>query len=433
MDDWLLRLQHEAGGRGALAVAFSGGLDSTVLLHALAAIPALRARGLRALHVDHGLHPDSRSWALQCRALCESWRLPFDSLATEVRADGRGLEAAAREARYAALLAAMRPEETLVLAQHRDDQAETVLLRLLRGAGSAGLAAMRPLAARGDRPLWRPLLAVPRRALQAYAEAHRLAWIDDPANADPAHLRNHLRHAVLPLLRERWPQADAALAASAALLAEDAALVDELAATALAGARGADPRTLSIPALQALSAPLQRHVLRRWVAAAGLPSPPASILQRVLPEVVEAAGDRLPRLRWAGARITRYRDLLHCATDREPAASGWQQQWDGSAALLLPAGYGRLQFEPAPLVLEPMQVRPRRGGERIRLPGRRSGPLKQVLQALAIPPWERERLPLLLAADGELLAAGDLAISARLDALLERHASSLRWWPDAHD
>jgi tRNA(Ile)-lysidine synthase len=186
--------------------------------------------------------------------------------------------------------------------------------------------------------------------------------------------------------------------------------------------------------LQALASPLQRHVVRRWLSDCGLPSPPASVLTRIAPELIAAAADREPRLQWAGAELTRYRDLLHCSRHAERSPSAWQCNWDGSRPLDLPYGSGRLYLSPAAMPLPPMQVRPRRGGDRPPLPPPPHGSaLKKVLQALAIPPWERRRLPLLFAADGELLAAGDLVLSARLLALLDEHASTLRWQPGDDD
>ncbi|HRA38902.1 MAG TPA: tRNA lysidine(34) synthetase TilS, partial [Pseudomonadota bacterium] len=192
---------------GGLLLALSGGPDSSALLHALAAEPLARARGLRALHVDHALHPASAEWARHAQATCTDAGIALQVVPVDVRARGTGLEAAAREARYAALRAAQREGELVLTAHHADDQAETLLWRLLRGAGPQGLAAMRPLRRFGRGWLARPWLALPRAAICAYLDRHAIAWIDDPANADPRHDRSFLRHAVLPLLQSRWPQA----------------------------------------------------------------------------------------------------------------------------------------------------------------------------------------------------------------------------------
>ncbi|WP_147674782.1 tRNA lysidine(34) synthetase TilS, partial [Vulcaniibacterium tengchongense] len=246
----------ELPATGALVVGFSGGLDSTVLLHWLAADPALRARGLRALHVNHALHPAADAWQRHCVAVCERLQVPLRSVRVEVqRGAGSGLEAAAREARHAAFAAELAAGEVLVLAHHRADQAETFLLRALRASGPDGLAAMRPWRRYGAGWLWRPLLGCGRDALLAHARAHGLGWIDDPGNADPAFDRNFLRARVLPLLRERWPHADAALARAAALCGEAQALLEDGDAEALALAASADPHCLRVGPLRALPAP----------------------------------------------------------------------------------------------------------------------------------------------------------------------------------
>lgn len=411
----------------ALAVAFSGGLDSSVLLDALAGLPGARERGLRALHVDHGLHPDSSAWAAHCAAFCARRDVPLRVLACKVAADsGRGVEAAAREARYAALGEALRPGEWLATAQHQDDQAETLLLRLLRASGTQALAAMRPLRPLGQGSLWRPLLAQPRAALRAYAAAGRIEWIEDPANSNPDHDRSWLRSEIMARLRERWPHAGAALAGSAALLADDARLLDAAAAHALAGVRGLDPTMLRISALLRLDPALRRHVLRRWLRERGADPLPARLHDRLDRELFAAACDAEPELRWARTSLQRYRDLLHLQVDASPEPAGWSFSWDGGEPLALPTG-DRLRFQPA-WAAHAMAVTDRRGGERIRLPGRsHHHRLKQALQALGVPGWERRRLPLLWHADGELLAAGDLLISARLDEQLRQAGAGLVW------
>ncbi len=429
-DDWQSAL--EAGlrsGTAPLAVGYSGGLDSTVLLHRLAASPQAQRRGLRALHVDHGLQPASADWPQHCAAACAALDLPFEARQVEVERRG-SVEANARRARYAALAAMLHPGETLVLAQHRNDQAETVLLQLLRGAGIGALGAMRRERMLGANPVWRPLLDVARGELERYATQHALSYIDDPSNADLRLSRNAIRHRVLPLLREHWPQAEASLAASARLLAEDAELIDGLAERALLDCHHLDPSLLRIEPLQALPAALQRHVLRRWIEQAGLSPPPPTVLARVAGELIAARADATPSLHWRGGRLRRYRELLHCTAPASPPAAFKPIRWDGSDDCELPPPFGRLQLLPAPHPLLPMRVATRIGGETIALPGRPRRPLRHVLQELGIPPWERERLPLLFAADdGELLGAGDLVLGRRLLDLLDAAERTLRWWP----
>ncbi|MGA9421862.1 MAG: tRNA lysidine(34) synthetase TilS, partial [Rhodanobacteraceae bacterium] len=193
-----------------LLAAFSGGLDSSVLLHAFARSAGARKRGLRAVHVDHRLHGESTSWARHCRGFADALGVELIVCATDVKREpGLGLEANARRARYAEIESVLAPGEILALAHHRDDQAETVLLKLLRGAGPEGLAGMRAWRRFGAGFAWRPLLDLPRAALLAYARQHALVWIDDPSNADTRIGRNFLRHALLPELAQRWPHSAA--------------------------------------------------------------------------------------------------------------------------------------------------------------------------------------------------------------------------------
>src|SRR5690606_34796517 len=206
---------------GALVVGFSGGLDSSALLHALAGEPVARARGLRAVHIHHGLQPGADEWATHCARQAADLDVPLKVIRVQVPLDaGLGPEGAAREARYAALLSALDPGDVLVTAHHQGDEAATFRLRALRASGPEGLGAMRPLRRFGAGWHWRPLLEVPRQRLLGYGRAHGLAWIEDPSNASAEADRNFLRLQLLPLLRQRWPHADAALARSAALSAQ---------------------------------------------------------------------------------------------------------------------------------------------------------------------------------------------------------------------
>jgi tRNA(Ile)-lysidine synthase len=422
-----------ADGAGRpLLVGLSGGLDSTVLLHLLATSGAARAQGLRALHVHHGLHPDADSWATSCQRLCDALRIELTVARVQVPRDGgQGLEAAARHARYVAFDAAMHDGDVLALAHHRDDQAETFLLRALRASGPDGLAAMRAWRHFGRGWLWRPLLGVSRDELLRHAQEHALQWIDDASNADTAFDRNFLRHHVLPLLRERWPTADASLARSAALCAQAVSLLDEEDASALAGARGAGGYRLDVPPLLRLDKARRARVLRRWIAGLGLPPLPAQAIARIESELLGAASDAQPQVEWSDAWIRRWHSALHAGRRLAPWPDAWGVEWDGSRPLRLPDG-GSLRLHGAHAFDQPLQVRARQGGERITLPGRvHSHSLKHVLQACEAPPWERARLPLLFAADGALLAAGDRILSATMAAWL--HARDARLQHDPGD
>lgn len=423
-----IRLPATPVSHAGLLVGFSGGLDSTVLLHLLAEDESVRRIGLRAIHVHHGMQPEADAWAGHCRAACAALGVALEVVRVHVDPASRlGPEGAARQARHAAFAAALGEGELLALAHHRDDQAETFLLRALRGSGAEGLAGMRPCRPFHRGHLWRPLLDTPRAALLDHATARGLRWIEDPSNADDRFDRNFLRNRVLPLLRERWPHADAALAQSARhceqasdlLLAHD----DRL----LAQVREGPASTLSCTRLRALEPAQQARVLRLWARELGLPPLPESGLHRVLADVVGGAPDRQPHYAWHGARLIRWRDRLYAQSSPSALPADWSFDWDGAAALPLPDG-GRLVLEGMDRFDAPVRVSPRRGGERIRLPGRaHSTSLKHLLQGADIPPWERGRLPLLFTSDGTLLAAGDSLISDRLQRRFAEISARLVW------
>jgi tRNA(Ile)-lysidine synthase len=415
-----------APGDGPVTIAFSGGMDSTVLLHLAAADPALRARGLQALHVDHGLHPDSVRWAEACARTCAQLGVAFAVRRVQVRDAGDGLEAAAREARHAVFAERLDHVGLVALAHHLDDQAETLLLRLMRGSGD-GLGAMRALRPLARGWLWRPLLDVPQAALLEHARQHGLHWTEDPSNASPHHDRNFLRHAVLPTLQARWPHAAASLVRSASHLATQQALLAGEDARRLAQVQGLDPATLSVPALLAQPVAWRARLLRAWIAALGLPPLPGDAPDTIGRELLAAREDAQAVFAWSGAALHRWRDLLHAGPASPPLPGDWQATWTGTPALELPTG-DTLALEPARPFATPLLASARRGGERITLPGRRHrSELKHVLQDLGVPPWERARLPLLTHPDGTVLAAGDLALSASLQAWLDDTGTRLRW------
>ncbi|HSD17856.1 MAG TPA: tRNA lysidine(34) synthetase TilS [Thermomonas sp.] len=411
---------------GACLVGFSGGLDSTVLLHLLASDAVARRAGLRAIHVHHGLHADADHWADHCQRSCDALGVSLAIVRVDVdRASGLGLEGAARDARHRAFAEALGDDEILVLAHHRDDQAETFLLRALRGSGVDGLAAMRPWRAHANGWLWRPLLDLPRESLLAHAREHDLHWLDDPANADLGFDRNFLRNQVLPLLRERWPQASASLARSAALGAQAMDLL-ELEDTSTLLLAMVDDSTLKLAALQDIPPERRARVLRRWIGGLGLPALPGHAIERI-ETLLLADGDAGGCFEWAGARIERWRDVLHAQRIREPLPPAWSETWDGAAPLALPTG-GTLTLAGVAGFDRPVRVHARQGGERIVLPRRaHSHALKHVLQDHGMPPWQRIRLPLLSSFDGELLAAGDAILSASLADWLAARDARLHW------
>ncbi|HRE54378.1 MAG TPA: tRNA lysidine(34) synthetase TilS [Candidatus Competibacter sp.] len=408
-----------------LIVGYSGGLDSHVLLHLLARHRDLWPdRSLKAIYVDHGLQAASAGWSRHCARVCQALQVPFQVLRVDASPDaGESPEAAARRARYGALAAELEADAALLTAHHQDDQAETLLLQLLRGAGPRGLAAMPASARLGSGWLLRPLLEVGRAELSAYARAHHLQWIEDQSNADPAFDRNYLRHLIMPLLDERWPAAARNLARSARLCAETIDWLDAEAEADLAQAATARADALSIPALRALREIRQRNLVRYWLRQLGLPVPDHRHLQHILHDHLTSGRDRRPCVRWPGGEIRRFRDRLHAMPPLSPHDASsvltWRPEPQGWPPLDLPA-LGQLRMQQTigaglradRLGDRPLTVRFRTGGERFQPAGRRHGQeLKKLLLEAGIPPWERDRLPLLYEG-GSLLAVVGLGIAA---------------------
>lgn len=421
---------------GAILVAHSGGLDSTALLHALAHSKAARERGLRAVHVDHRLQTDSAMWARHCAELAAKLGVAIETRTVEVaRTPGLGLEATARRARYGAIEEMLGAGEILALAHHRDDQAETVLLKLLRGAGPEGLGAMRTLRRLGRGLCWRPLLSLPRVALRGYAEHHRLTWIEDPSNADISLDRNFLRIEVLPRIGRRWPEAETSIAQSAAWARAAADFIDEEAERALARVQGLDPTTLRFRDWLALPDALRDPVLRRWLRSISLPEPTQFQVAELVRQLGEAGEDRQPCVRWPGVEVRRYRDLLHGLAPLHFPPLDWSAEFTGED-LALPADIGVLRLvgiassASRPRLAEPIRVRFRRGGESLRLSGTpHTRELRDLLQEAGIPPWQRSRLPLMFDQDGALLAVADLWTSEAGAELFARSGARLAWSP----
>tara|TARA_R110002049_G_scaffold93308_8_gene230775 strand:- start:1326 stop:2654 length:1329 start_codon:yes stop_codon:yes gene_type:complete len=419
-DDVLSRLralQDNATGPARYVLAFSGGLDSTVLLHALAATQTQHAVSLLAVHVDHQLHAESGAWASHCASVAATYGVPFEARQVEVAA-GAGPEAAARDARYLALRACMHPDDWLLCAHHADDQAETLLLNLLRGSGPAGLAAMQSIRRFG--PGWqvRPLLDTTRAELETFAQQQGLAWQEDPSNQDPRFDRNFLRRQVLPLISQRWPTAQERLVRSASLARDASDLLAELADLDLARCPAA-PGRLRVQVLRELSASRRANLLRRACQLAALPAPPATRVAELGNSLLGARQDAEPVVRWRGAELRRYRDEIFLLPETGPA------NFDGaslgvSEPVPLGPGLGRLVLVDAggpgidpTLVSAGLVLRQRQGGEQIKLSGHaHTSKLKKLLQQDGVLPWRRDELPLVYAGD-QLLAVADLWTDAR--------------------
>ena len=428
-----LRAQIEANAPPALCIAFSGGPDSTALLHALAQLPEARERGLRALHVDHGLHANSADWAKRCADFCESLAIPWTTLRVQVdHARGEGLEAAARRARYAAFAANLGEGEWLVLSHHRDDQVETVLLKLLRGAGPEGLGGMRTLRPFARGFLWRPLLETPRENLRRYLSENDLSCIDDPANADPRFARNVLRREIMPRMAVHWRHADASILHAAQLCRAAADYIGNTAQSALANLRR-EADTLDVTRWLALPEALQAPVLDTWLHARGLPAPPDASRAELARQAADASQDSTPVIAWPGTEIRIWDGRLHATSPLAPPPAVWQAQWNG-APLELPQDCGGLRLESmdpatawATMLDPPLTVHFRRGGERIKPAGDpHTRELRDLFQQARVPPWLRVRCPLIYE-NNELIAVGDLWISDRGKTVFDPRGARPRW------
>jgi len=418
----LLAALEPAWRTASWCVAVSGGIDSVVLLHAISALRAGgQPFGLRAVHVDHGLQAQSPDWAGDCARLCEQLGVTFEVLHLRLgAAAGESVEAQARAARYAALSRHLRAGEWLLTAHHEDDQLETVLIQLLRGAGVSGLAGMPASAPLGAGRHGRPLLGVDRAAIAAYAAAHGLVFQRDPMNEDPRFDRGWLRSEVLPRLRSRWPAAAATVSRSAAHLAQAARLLSEV---ARADAQVvADGHRLSVAGLQGLSRDRQANLLRGWLRESRLRPPPAARLAAVLDELLPGRADAQPLVRWPDGEIRRYRGRLY-AMPPLPAAPGDAALAPGTeGGVDLGVGCGRFSLVPGDTgrilttLPAPLELRFRSGGESLRPgPGRPRKRLKDLCQEAGIVPWMRRRLPLVYAG-GRLVAVADLWVEAEFQA-----------------
>ncbi|MEO1082117.1 MAG: tRNA lysidine(34) synthetase TilS [Pseudomonadota bacterium] len=403
-------------------VGFSGGVDSSVLL----ALAAEQLGGkLIALHANHALHDDAGLWQQHCEAVCADLGVPLRSTGLELLREGQGMEAAARKARYAWFAEQLaNAGDLLLLAHHRDDQAETLLLRLLRGAGPDGLGGMPEARPLGAGTLLRPFLDVPRAMLIAEARRRKLPWIDDPSNDDHRFDRNYLRQRVMPLLADRWPGSSATIARAATLLREESAarlaLAPELFHSALGDPGFCYDALSEDPAGAALE-------LRAWLRVARVEPPPAARLREFLRQCRDGRGAELV----VGDRaLTRYREHLFLHPLLSPVPDAALQPTPNVPLRIDGVGQVTLLHEPSGKAtpLPGLELRLRSGGERLVGDDGRHHDLKKLYQDFGIPPWWRGRMPLLFErtpTGPELLAAGSMSTSPRCREL----GLELRWYP----
>lgn len=412
-----LRVLTSGNSPARWVVGFSGGIDSTVLLHALG--NSTTTAPVFAVHINHGLHADAGHWQAHCQTFADNLGVGFSATSVVIaEKPENGPEADARQARYDAFAGIVQAGDCLLSAHHEDDQAETLLLNLMRGSGPAGLAGIGLQQSFGRGLLLRPLLGVSREAIEAYAALHQLDWIEDPSNEDSRFDRNFLRNEIMPALASRWPAVSNRLRRSAELVGESSELLNDLADLDLETLGKANK--LSIDALQELTATRQRNVLRRAVRLCGLPPLPSTRTYQIINELLPARADAQPLVAWAGGCVRRYRGYLYvmasAPADADDLAGSLRPD---EPALPLGRGLGELALsagasagiDPA-LAKSGLAVRFRDGGESIRIG--ENGPtkkLKKLLQEEGIVPWMRGSLPLLFAGE-KLVAVADLWVDA---------------------
>ncbi len=402
-----------------LFIGFSGGIDSHVLLHLLASRKEVR-ENITAVYINHGLQQEAAQWEKHCQQICDQLGIAFHSIKVDATAKPKqSPEEAARLARYQAFERLLEnAQDHVLLAQHREDQLETVLLQLFRGAGVQGLSGMpeqRPL---GQGKVLRPLLNVSKKAIVQYAEAYQLQWIEDPSNQCDDFDRNFLRNQIIPAIKKRWPAADASVARTALHCASAQKILVQFADDCLQPALSDQEHRLNSAALSALTEEARGLVLRAWLERHQVPMPPTDRIQRVFDEVVMAAVDAIPQVQIQDFFIKRFDGHLYCINQQEmliEPACIWPEETD---EIMRANGY-RLTRIPAasgiPKVVwqsSKISVKVRAGGEKIQLPGRTGHhALKKLFQAEKIPPWQRECMPLIYL-DDRLAAVGGLWIDA---------------------
>lgn len=401
---------------GCILIGYSGGLDSRVLLQL--ACERYGAAALTAIHVHHGRSPNADAWQRHCEASCAALGVACHTERVDATLGAGGPEARARAARYAVFARLLSAGDLLLLAHHADDQAETLLYRLLRTGRPAGMPAARRL---GEGRLERPLLHFPRARLREFAIARGLGWIEDESNATLHPDRNYLRHRVLPAIAGRWPDATARLCRAAELATAAVDLQRELAAMDLAtlGERAERVgRSLELDLLLALPAHRRDNLLRHWLPSPEVPEPGAGALASLVADLAPAAADAAPLVTWPGGQWRRFRRrlyLLPAGWGAAPVGADGPWRWSPAQPLALPDG-ALLSARPAPgrglRGGDELLVRYRRGGERVQPQGRAaSNTLKKILHEQGLEPWLRDRVPLIERA-GRLIAVGDLFVCA---------------------
>lgn len=391
-------------------VAYSGGVDSHVLLH-LCQRSGINAR---AIHINHGLQEAAGQWAHHCEQVCEHLNIPFITISVDVDSSGReSPEEAARCARYAALRHEVKKNEILLTAHHLDDQSETLLLQLFRGAGPAGLSSMPFMREVDGLLLARPMLEFSRDDILNYANEQGLDWIEDPSNSNVNFDRNLLRHRVLPLLKERWPRVDQSLLQVAKQQQQSVEIQEAMARIDLETVATQNANVISINALKKLSDARQLNLLWFWLRRHSETKPNANVLFQIIESVIGASDDAEPLVQWGQSEIRRYKDCLYLLLKKNHDDKN-VFQWIPKQKLVLEQLGIELVAEPGEprglrmdLLNRNLEVRFREGGEKIKPVGRKNTySVKKLMQEAGIPPWERSRVPMIYDNDNLVCVCG---------------------------
>ncbi|MBK8815086.1 MAG: tRNA lysidine(34) synthetase TilS [Methylococcaceae bacterium] len=399
-------------------LAYSGGIDSHVLLHLCASIDNLKPK-ITAVYVNHGLQVEAKNWGLHCGQVCANLGVKFLSLKANAKAaPGESPEEAARNARYAALKPLLGKDDMLLLAQHGEDQLETVLLQLFRGSGLKGLSGMPESMAFGEGRLVRPLLDVSKAQIIEYAKSHALEWVEDPSNRHSRYDRNFLRNDIIPLLKQRWPALDKTVFRSAKHCANSDFLLAAHAEDLLRHVLDQKDKALIISNLKTYSLLEQQLIIRQWFNCLGLKMPSQDFVEKIVEQVVGARDDANPVLAKQDYCIRRYRNKLYCVKSFSLSIKeGYLWPFGQSLLKVTDEESYEVVHSETGIPLEQWQnstitVKFRSGGESVRLPGREGRhALKNLFQEAGIPPWERIQIPLIFL-DDQLAAVGERWITA---------------------
>ena len=401
-------------GNKQFLIAYSGGLDSHVLLHLMVCLREEAGYGIRAVHVNHNIQRESRDWAGHCEDTCQALGVELEVIDVDAGRPGKeGPESRARHKRYAALEDILAEGEVLLTAHHRDDQVETLLLRLFRGSGVLGLASMRAVRSFGKGLHARPLLQHTREQLSAYAGDNNLDWVEDPSNADTRLDRNYVRHEVIPVIKNRWPSVDLPVTRTIQVFSETQELLDDVAQQDLLNCITENPDIVAVGPVKQLSIPRQKNLVRYWSRTLELPPPDSRSVSRIISEVLQARHDSNAQVRWKGAELHRYGRRIQLTAPPGEFDSSAIRAWDFTAPC--PLEFGELTaveghgngLKRGSCNGARIEVRYRNGGEKIRLPGRTCRhKLKKLFQEAATPPWLRERVPLIYVGDRLAMVAG---------------------------